>query len=112
VWPFKISVIINKNKIINKDILETIKDEIYERGEESVKFQWIEAHTNIQTGDYFYNNIADTLAKEAIYLNDNQYPIIKRKTDNRVKILYNEMKLEENINQIMRALEDEAQIKK
>jgi ribonuclease HI len=62
---------LNKNKIINRDILETIKDEIYDRGEDSVKFQWIEAHTNIQTGDYFYNNIADTLAKEAKYLDDN-----------------------------------------
>jgi ribonuclease HI len=102
---------LDKNKIINGDILKTIKDEIYDRGEELIKFQWIEAYTNIQTGDYFYNNIADTLAKKAIYLDDNQYLIIKRKTDNRVKILHNKIELEGDINQIMRALEDEAQIK-
>jgi hypothetical protein len=30
---------LNKNKIINEDILETIKDEIYDKGEDSVKFQ-------------------------------------------------------------------------
>jgi hypothetical protein len=30
---------LDKNKIINGDILETIKDEIYDKGEDSVKFQ-------------------------------------------------------------------------
>jgi hypothetical protein len=34
---------LDKNKILNGNILETIKDEIFERGEEKIKFQWIEA---------------------------------------------------------------------
>jgi intergrase/recombinase len=46
---------LDKNKILNGDILETIKDEISERGADKIKFQWIEAHTNLQTEDHINN---------------------------------------------------------
>jgi ribonuclease HI len=102
---------LDKNKILNGDILEIIKDEIFERGEKKIKFQWIEAHTNLQTEDHINNNIVDGLAKAATYLDDKNYPPITRKTKNRIKISLNGMDLDGNINQIMRTLEEEIQIR-
>jgi ribonuclease HI len=102
---------LDKNKILNGDILEIIKDEIFERREEKIKFQWIEAHTNLQTEDHVNNNIVDGLAKAATYLDDKNYPPITRKTKNRIKISLNSMDLDGNINQIMRTLEEEIQIR-